>query len=181
MEGEFTNFRAMHQTLRDHKILVENYGVEVGVAEGTFSRYLIDHNPKLKMYLVDSYPAYTGGGGDFYTQFVQDQVKARALEAMKPYVDEGRAVWIMKDSITASFEFLNKSVDFVFIDADHCYEAMREDLKAWYPKVRDGGLLSGHDYNLGGVRMAVDEFRKNRHLGKLTHIGGSADVWFIEV
>lgn len=49
-------------------------------------------------------------------------------------------------------------VDLVFLDADHRYEAVKADIAAWWPHVRTGGLLIGHDYHLGGVRQAVDEF-----------------------
>jgi hypothetical protein len=55
--------------------------------------------------------------------------------------------------------FADSSLDFVFIDARHTYEAAREDIAAWWPKVKPGGLIAGHDYtNSPGVRAAVDEF-----------------------
>jgi MMP 1-O-methyltransferase len=49
--------------------------------------------------------------------------------------------------------------DFVFIDADHSYEAVSADIDAWLPLVADGGLLAGHDYkpNYPGVMQAVDD------------------------
>lgn len=50
-------------------------------------------------------------------------------------------------------------VDVVFIDADHSYEAVRQDLRAWWPVVKPNGLFCGHDYTLfDGVRQAVDEW-----------------------
>ena len=59
--------------------------------------------------------------------------------------------------------------DFVFIDANHSYEAVREDVAAWAPKVRSGGIVSGHDYYPGksykqcGVIQAVDEYVAAHH------------------
>jgi predicted O-methyltransferase YrrM len=53
------------------------------------------------------------------------------------------------------------SLDFVFIDADHRYEFVVEDIKAWFPKVRSGGTLCGHDYGdprFPGVEKAVKEY-----------------------
>lgn len=47
----------------------------------------------------------------------------------------------------------------VYIDGDHAYEAVRDDIKAWLPKIKHGGILAGHDYGAGwpGVQKAVDE------------------------
>lgn len=49
--------------------------------------------------------------------------------------------------------------DFVFIDAAHGYEAVRDDIRLWAPKVKPGGWLGGHDYHpkFQGVIRAVDE------------------------
>src|SRR5262245_28575307 len=51
--------------------------------------------------------------------------------------------------------FDDGSLDWVFIDADHGYGAVRADIAAWAPKLRPGGLLSGHDYGRAGVTPAV--------------------------
>jgi hypothetical protein len=50
------------------------------------------------------------------------------------------------DSKEASKLFNDESLDFVYIDANHTYEAVKEDLKCWYDKVRVGGVVMGHDY-----------------------------------
>jgi hypothetical protein len=58
------------------------------------------------------------------------------------------------------------SLDFVFLDADHAYDAVRHDLAAWWPKLRPGGLFAGHDYVWSrGVRAAVDAFVSAHGLG----------------
>lgn len=66
-----------------------------------------------------------------------------------------------------------KSFDFVYIDANHTYEAVKADLDAWYPLVKDGGWICGHDYTgpHKGVKKAVDEFLEDRSykLGVLTN------------
>ena len=67
----------------------------------------------------------------------------------------------------------NDSLDFVYIDADHHYENVLEDINAWFGKVRNGGIISGHDYcrylDHFGVIEAVDHFCK---------INGYTDVKF---
>ena len=51
-----------------------------------------------------------------------------------------------KYSVSAAREFADNTLDFVYVDARHEYEGCLEDLKAWYPKLRKGGLVSGHDF-----------------------------------
>ena len=51
------------------------------------------------------------------------------------------------------------SLDFVYLDGDHSYEGCRNDIHAWLPKLKLGGIMAFHDYNdIYGVRAAVDEF-----------------------
>lgn len=64
-------------------------------------------------------------------------------------------------SLEAAKEVEDRSIDIVFIDALHTYEGVKEDLEAWIPKVKIGGIISGHDY-MGmkiheGVTTAVNE------------------------
>ena len=57
--------------------------------------------------------------------------------------------------------FEDGELEFVFIDGEHCYEAAKADIEAWWPKIRAGGLLMGHDYDrqrFPGLCRAVDEF-----------------------
>lgn len=65
---------------------------------------------------------------------------------------------------TTSGEFISnfedKSLDFVYIDGDHSYESCKKDLELWLPKVKDGGIIAGHDYLpmcFMGVVNAVNE------------------------
>jgi len=67
-------------------------------------------------------------------------------------------------STEAAKQFPDGYFDYVYIDADHSYEAVRDDIKAWYPKVKQFGVLGGHDYIRNsdkifeGVNRAVNEF-----------------------
>jgi len=77
------------------------------------------------------------------------------------------------------------SLDFCFIDGDHRYEAVKEDIIAWTPKLRKGGILSGHDYDyphFGGVTLAVDELLTDFNL-ELDADGEvpTVKVWWIKV
>ncbi len=62
-------------------------------------------------------------------------------------------------SVDAAIEFMDESIDLIFIDANHEYEFVKEDINAWWPKLKKGGIMCGHDYSakFGGVMMAVKE------------------------
>ena len=66
---------------------------------------------------------------------------------------------IRKSSFDAVNDFEDESIDIVFIDANHSYESVKNDIDLWLPKVKTGGVLSGHDYSISffGVIQAVNE------------------------
>jgi predicted O-methyltransferase YrrM len=79
---------------------------------------------------------------------------------MKPLEKYYRS--IKSKSLDAVNLFSDQSLDFVFIDASHEYEDVKNDINAWFPKVKVGGVLAGHDYYENndfapGVKMAVNE------------------------
>jgi len=90
--------------------------------------------------------------------------------------------YIKKDSLTAAKDFNDESVDFVFIDANHTYDAIRQDLEAWWPKIKSGGTMAGHDFTwltldgIQGVGRAVWEFA---HKNKL-RFSVSNSSWIIK-
>lgn len=72
--------------------------------------------------------------------------------------------------------YTDESLDFVFIDAGHDYESVSKDLKSWYPKIKKGGVIAGHDYHYDvGVYPAVNEF----FLGK-ENIKQMGSCWVVE-
>ena len=68
-------------------------------------------------------------------------------------------IYFILPSIKAAKLIENRSLDLVFIDADHSYQAVKDDIAAWMPKVKIGGVLCGHDYSRPRwqVTEAVDE------------------------
>lgn len=76
---------------------------------------------------------------------------------MSPIAGHFRTVKGISWEVADQFE--DASIDFVFIDADHVYQSVRNDVLAWLPKVKPGGIISGHDYNKEhpGVLQAVPE------------------------
>jgi cephalosporin hydroxylase len=64
-------------------------------------------------------------------------------------------------------QFPNKLIDVVFIDASHDYESVKADIKAWLPKIKDGGIIAGHDIDFPEVWRAVREsFKEFEVIGR---------------
>ena len=68
---------------------------------------------------------------------------------------------IRMTSLAASDEFMDHSLDFVFLDASHEYKDVKDDIEHWLPKVKIGGTLGGDDMNWKGVRRAVEDTLTN--------------------
>ena len=66
------------------------------------------------------------------------------------------AYW-RRDSVDAASWFPLDSIDVVYIDASHIYKNVKQDIHAWFPKVKRGGIIAGHDYDIDGVKEAVIE------------------------
>ena len=76
-----------------------------------------------------------------------------------------RIVPLKAPSVEAATRFAPQSIDLVFIDADHSLEGCLSDLEAWYPRLKPGGVLIGHDYRPGNpVSQAVERFTSKHGL-----------------
>jgi hypothetical protein len=151
-------------------------GVEVGVQGGAHAAQILKGWDG-KLFLVDAWMQYDK---DHYVDLAnvpdheQHAYYNLCLENIRPFGE--RAVIIRKLSADAVKYFENGSLDFVYIDANHSYFYITEDLRNWYLKLRSGGMMSGHDYTqdnddptLGcfGVKAAVNEFVKRNQISNL--------------
>jgi len=163
-------------------------GAEIGVFTAALSSRLLQRDD-LTLYMVDSWNVSDKDSeyaktGDFHaelTQEQQDKYFENAREVVSIYGDKAKI--LRKPSVEAAKEIPDASLDFVFIDADHSYEGCKADIAAWVPKIKLGGLLSGHDYNnteypCFGVNQAVDEFSAERNLPVSL---GDNFTWFIQL
>jgi hypothetical protein len=171
------NYHALADVLWQNNVLKKNVGAEIGVRSGITSQYLLAESPRLVMHLVDPYEPYLDCGVR-YTQEMQDAIFEEAEIRVGRYGD--RAIWHKNTSLNACNDFAEGSLDFVFIDANHDYNEVCVDLRIWVRKVRSGGLLCGHDYNMVGVKRAVDAMADK--LGRpVVEVGWPAHVWFLEI
>jgi predicted O-methyltransferase YrrM len=136
--------------------------------------------------MVDSWEgggaAYDGDSGDWHAGLSQEQQDAYCEMARKAVGFAGaRAIVIRARSDEAAKSIPDGSLDFVFIDADHSYEGCKRDIATWWPKVRAGGVVGGHDYeNVDfpkfGVTQAVNEFAQG--IGQTPSLGENF-TWFL--
>jgi hypothetical protein len=116
-------------------------GAEIGVEQGLYSEILCKANPKLELYCIDSWQVYEGYK-DFTIQTTLDKAEADTRKRLAPY-----NCHIIKDwSIEAVKKFEDNLLDFVYIDGNHDFQNVTNDIYEWSKKVRKGGIISGHDY-----------------------------------
>lgn len=142
MQFNFNHRDQLPELLR-HLNLMEK-GVELGTFRGFFSKHIVSNWPG-KLYMVDvwrplSYEEYD----DASNHAANKDAYENAMNSIKGYED--RAFMIRMKGNYALDLFQDNSLDFVYIDANHTYEGVKEDVENWYPKVKSGGLVMGHDY-----------------------------------
>lgn len=135
-------------------------GAEIGVESGAYSEKLCTTIPNLKLYSIDAWTPYSG-----YRIHVSheklDGFYADAKERLKPY----NCTPIKKFSTEAAKSFDDGIFDFVYIDANHDFSHVAEDIAAWSPKVRKGGIIAGHDY------------LRKRHGKYICHVKDVVQAW----
>lgn len=119
---------------------------EVGVKFGRTTFFLLDSVHDLVIHAVDL------DISRFYNKEVKSKYKDRLIP-IKGY------------SYDVADQLPNNSMDLIFIDADHSYESVKKDIVAYTPKLKDNGILSGHDIDYPGVNKAVRELIKDFDVG----------------
>jgi hypothetical protein len=118
-----------------------NIGAEIGVDQGIYSEVLCKANLGLSLHGIDSWKAYKGYS-DYTSQAHIDANKADALKRLAPY----NYTIVQKFSMEAVKDYPDGCFDFVYIDGNHEFLHVTEDIFHWSRKVRKGGILAGHDY-----------------------------------
>lgn len=146
-------------------------GAEIGVGQGLFSDHLLAH---WRGALISVDPWLEADPDDYVdvcnvSQDALEKCYGETTERLAKY--GGRSsIWRMT-SDEAAKRIPPHSLDFVYIDARHDYDSVKRDVETWFPLIKPGGLIAGHDYNQGtfdvgihGVRPAVDEFFQRQNL-----------------
>lgn len=152
---------------KDGDVFVE-VGCWLGRSVGHLAKRVQESGKKITLWAVDHgfgtpspvetplhSPALTAFGGNVMGRMAWNLRECGVYDLVHP---------LIVPSVRAAKLFADGCLDFVFLDAAHDFVNVTEDLHAWWPKIRPGGLLAGHDYDQGwtGVRQAVDSFFAGR-------------------
>ena len=145
----------------------ENYKfVEIGAWKGRSAAYMgaeIEFHSRLhrNKYKITLDAIDTFCGSEEHKDLLKNEEESlydickRQIQPVSDYVN-----LIKGDSVKSSDKYEDESLDFVFIDGDHSYDGVMRDIEAYFPKIRIGGVIAGHDYEGGWVdcKKAVDDF-----------------------
>jgi len=167
-------------------------GAELGVQRGYMSEHNLRNWPSCqRYYLIDLWEKQENYL-DVANTLDHDINLAETRERMKPF---GHVPVIMKNTTNdASFLIPDESLDFIYVDARHDYCGVLEDIQNWWPKLKVGGVMAGHDYlfasqvtgqdwsicgngtkNAGAVKGAVQDFAREK--GLRIHSTSTTDEW----
>ena len=116
---------------------------EIGTERGLFARALAKYNPEATIYCVDAWTPFKG---------YRDHVNRKKLEEFYQVAKHRLAPYnckiIRQFSLDAVRDFDDETLDAVYIDADHSFQAVTNDICEWGKKVKRGGIISGHDFEI---------------------------------
>lgn len=138
--------------------------VEVGVFNGCTAEFVLKRCPNVSYIGVDSYKHK-----DTVVTFMPMSLNQAKDEAFKIFCKYPSAKLLISDSLKVAREFKDGELDLVFLDADHTYKAVKKDIAAWWPKIKKGGILAGHDFSLrhiGVVNAVVEKFEHSVNTGQ---------------
>lgn len=143
-------------------------GIEIGVDCAQSSMHMLEFIPNLTLYGVDPY--------EEYPEMSQRQISFDYMKRYTAYYGDQFKL-IQKRSDDAVADFKDESVDFIFIDGMHAYHQVIKDIRNYYPKIKKGGYIFGHDYKgwATNVDKAVDEFAAEINV---TVQFCNQDVWY---
>jgi hypothetical protein len=116
-------------------------GAEIGTEHGRYAEKLIAGNPQMKLFCVDPYMVYP-----YYNNMKEQEEVETFYEAAKNRLSKYNTEILRMTSMEAVKQFEDNSLDFVFIDGDHYFEFIVNDMIYWSRKVRPSGIVYGHDY-----------------------------------
>lgn len=144
---------------------------EVGIGYGTHAKYILKTTQIDRLYLIDPTKYYPN---DCFAEGIMSTVPIvpgnnfnELYGLINEYLDEYRDkyTWFRTESLSITNDQIkDESLDCIFIDGDHTYDAVLADLAFWWKKLRVGGQILGDDYWMQSVSSAVKEFAKQRGL-----------------
>lgn len=115
---------------------------EIGVFKGEYAENLFNYIPSLHLYCIDPWKIY-----DDYKEFRNQKFLNDCYKETKERLIGKNAVIIRKQSMKAVKDFEDNSLDAVFIDGNHEFQFVTNDIAEWGKKVKIGGIIAGHDFS----------------------------------
>lgn len=133
-------------------------GIEVGVNRGINSWYMLTECPNIEKIIgIDHFQPYVDWDRPI-SKLEQELNYKILLENMSSMRDRFELIRDTSDNAAKLLE--DDAYDFVFLDADHSMKSVLKDLDSYWPKIRSGGIIAGHDSNLFSVNFAVSSWTK---------------------
>lgn len=150
------------------KLRISEIGVYQGRGTSIWNVILINKNIDYEYFAIDHFL----GSSEHEKNIDYYDITLKNLEKIKNKIHI-----IKNESILESKNYTNEYFDIVYIDASHEYEYVKEDILAWLPKVKKGGIICGDDYIIGwdGVILAVNEIFKDK-----VNIVGKQQWWVLK-
>lgn len=138
-------------------------GVEIGVQRGDNALNILKTLAFEQLFLVDIWEQYKIAK-KHKEGFNNADFSGYYPTVLRRFGQRTDVTILKKYSIEASRQFPNQYFDFIYIDACHGYQAVKNDIEVWFPKIKDGGIFGGHDYHnqiYPGLLKAINEFIQN--------------------
>lgn len=152
-------------------------GAEIGVWKGEFSQAIITHTSPKQLHLIDAWIAYPNASGVMKSSDGQEGAEEQRFHSVAQLFEHemsnGQVVIHRALSSDVASEFPDNFFDWIYIDAGHTYEEVRQDLELYVPKVKINGYIMGDDYNpqaWPGVVQAVNELRNKTNIKTISLI-----------
>lgn len=159
-------------------------GIELGTGSAVSLCTWVQRCPNIsKMYSIDSFEPFQNFLKNPYNdepcfigdEKVADYTELTARHNIKFSGESDRIVLLKENSLSASKNFEDESVDFIFLDAWGNHSDIENDLNIWYPKLKHGGLFSGHDWDVEKLQEIMNSFRINNNI--TNKISSFDNVW----
>lgn len=148
------------------------YGCELGTLTGDLLFALLDNLSFLSMIGVDIWEKQNTNVYNEYQYVDWAQMYQDVLSKAKAYTGRLQLIKGLTHDVVDQVE--DNSLDFIFIDANHSYKTVKQDILLWMPKVVYSGLITGHDLGREGINQALDE------IFGLKNISVLGEIWYIQ-
>lgn len=157
----------------------EIVGAEIGVAAAHNLCTLLQQCPNIKtMYAIDPYkPYYDDFTGNTIDEKLSELVQWSAHHNVSYSGHKDKVIFIQEESVDAAKKIEDSSLDFVFLDAHSTADQVIENLNAWYPKIKTGGIISGHDWVSIVVQYGVAKFRLDNDIKNILSTFDNVWLW----